>query len=154
MKILQNLIYLFPLFLFFYVYFFQSQKIYFHNRFIQTFLIFFSITLLIGFVSKKEDYNKVMLCGSILFFYILLLWVIKKKYQVLNQFFIKKQWITEEFQNKDFTWMTISHFNYEVIWEKKIATKPSLLDRILSLILIFMPMLLALGLSSLTRFLF
>jgi hypothetical protein len=120
MKILQELIYFIPLFLFFYAYFFQSQKIYFYNRFLRAFLISFLITLLIGFFSKKEDYNKIILGGSVLFFYILLLWIIKKKYKTLNQFFIKKQWIREEFRDKDFTWVTTSEFNYEAIWEKKL----------------------------------
>src|SRR5436190_15808810 len=95
------LIYIFSFSLFFFAYFFLSQKIYSRNKFSYAFVITAVISVIMFLVSKKENYNKIIFFTAVLFFYILLLWVIKKMYSILNNFFVKKQWIKDKFINKD-----------------------------------------------------
>ena len=147
------LICLFSISLFFFAYFFLSQKIYTHNKFSYAFIAVSAISVVMFLVSKKEIYNKVIFCAAVLFFYILLLWTIKKMYSILNNFFIKKQWLNKKFINKDFTWVELDDWG-DKIWNKEITTTPSPLDYFLTMILLLAPMLLALGLASLTSFLF
>ena len=79
MRIFYELIYTVPFALFLISYFFLSQKIYIYNKFLLAFLIVIAVTVLIFFFCYKKDYNKVILFAAIPSFYILLLWLIKKK---------------------------------------------------------------------------
>lgn len=147
-----ELIYLVPFILYLVAHFSLSQKIYYYNRFLHALAAALLISLLLFSFSPKEDYRKATLSVSFLFFYILLLWFIKKTYKNLNGFFIKKSWIKSRFADKDFTWVETSDSGDD-IWNKKIAAPPSTLDYILSFILLIVPIILTVVLGSLISFL-
>jgi len=119
MKIFAILIYVIPYFIFFLVYFFYTQKIYYYNKFSLVFISSVALMILMFFCGKKEQHYKTLATSSVLFFYILLLFLIRKTYKQLNTSFIKKHWVNSKHLNKDFTWVTISDFNYKNIWDEK-----------------------------------
>ena len=153
MRIPFDLIYLIPFMLFMIAYFTLSQKIYLHNKFILAFITSFILTSILVFISKPSDYNKAIGCGSFLFFYVFILFAIKKTYAVFNRFFIQKQWLKKKFANKDYTWVEVSDWGDD-IWNKKIAAPPSWFDYTLTIVLLVLPILLAVDLFSLLNFLF
>lgn len=153
MRIPFDLIYLIPFMLFMMAYFTLSQKIYLRNKFIIAFIISFIVTGILIFIGKPSDYNKAIGCGSFLFFYVFILFVIKKTYAALNHFLIQKQWLKEKFQGKDYTWVEISDWG-DAIWDKKTASPPSWLDYILTVILLLLPMIFVIALFGLLNILF
>jgi hypothetical protein len=105
------------------------------------------------FISKPSDYNKAIGCSAFLFFYVFILFIIKKTYTTINRFLIQKQWLKEKFVNKDYTWVEVTDWGDDM-WDKKIAAPPSWLDHTLTIVLLLLPMLLVVALLRLLNFLF
>lgn len=148
-----DLVYLIPFMLFLVAYFTLSQKIYLHNQFIPAFSASFIITGIMVAVSKPADYHKAITSGSFLFFYVCILFAIKKTYAHFNRFLIQKKWLKKKFHKKEYTWAEFSEWGDD-IWDKKNATPPSWLDYTFTIILLLLPMLLANDLFDLLNFLF
>lgn len=99
---------------------------------------------------EKEKTAECFLGGSILLFYVALLYYIKKTYPSLNIYFIKRNWIDKIHANKDYTCVEVSEYPGDDIWDKKLASKPSLLDYILTIVVMgLLPLPLATGLYEL-----
>jgi hypothetical protein len=153
MRIPFDLIYIIPFILFILTYFALSQKIYLHNKFISAFIASSIVTGIMIFISKPSDYNKAIGCSAFLFFYVFILFIIKKTYTTINRFLIQKQWLKEKFVNKDYTWVEVTDWGDDM-WDKKIAAPPSWLDHTLTIVLLLLPMLLVVALLRLLNFLF
>ncbi len=131
--------------LFFILHFFYTQKIYSTNSF--TFLSFFSVSVIIlaFFLSKPID-KYVAISFSLLFsFYTILLWIIKKTYKNLNNFFIRKSFIDSKFSDKDFTYILWDGDlpDSGTWWNEKLTSAPSGLDTTLTILLLILPILLS-----------
>ncbi len=130
------------IFLFLFLLFFGTQKIYAKNIFRPLFLISLIIPFILLPLSDNEHKVTAINSGLIIFHYTLILWLIKKFYKKVNDSLIQKRLINSSFLDKDFTHVINSEYgNY---WNEKIAFKPSWLDGLLSLALLFLPILLTL----------
>ena len=136
-------LFLISLFVFFIIYLACTQKIYSHNNF-TSFLIFAVIfpVLLIAFnlSQSKENLLKIASFGSIFLIYYVLIILLKKNYKKLNGFLIQKNWINRKYANKDFTFV---HWDGDAAipdyWDEKLAFSPSWFDKILTLLLLLLP---------------
>jgi hypothetical protein len=137
----ENIIVLILFMTFFVLYFFTTQKIYSHTYWyvISAILFIFSVALFIT-LNKKYPEQTFQYSAFLISFYCLLLFLIKLSYRKLNTLFAKKRWVSSEFANKDFTYVTLSEWG-DNLWEKN-AFKPSWLDHVLSTILLVGPILL------------
>ena len=84
--------------------------------------------------------------GLIPFYHILLLLIIKKNYKRLNKYFIRRRIIDDGFEGKDYTF--VFHGDFDTIWDEKLASKPSMLDHILTLLIICIPILIVIILNA------
>ena len=127
--------------LFLILHFFYTQKIYFRSIFF--ILIVISLLLPIGFffLSKEKDKLFAVNFGLLIFYYMLLLWLIKICYKRLNQFLINKNLINMKFREKDFTYIISDGDIIETWWDKS-AEPPSWLDYFFSILLFVLPLLL------------
>ena len=127
--------------LFLILHFFYTQKIYFRSIFF--ILIVISLLLPIGFffLSKEKDKLFAVNFGLLIFYYMLLLWLIKICYKRLNQFLINKNLINMKFREKDFTYIISDGDIIETWWDKS-AEPPSWLDYFFTILLFVLPLLL------------
>jgi len=87
----------------------------------------------------------------ILLYYSVLLFTISKKYKVVNCYLIKRKWVDEKFENKDFTQV---HWDGDIglqWWDKKLSQEPSWFDHLLSFLLLTLPLLLTGVVYSLSK---
>jgi hypothetical protein len=139
------IVYLF-LVAYFSVQYFFTQKIYSGNKFGLLFIFAALLFCFIVFINISfKNKNLFIVLGAIPFFYLLLLFVIKKKYSHLNNFFIDKKWISRGNADKDFTYFlwTQDIYSSSYWWNEKLAKKPTLLDRCLTALIIVMPFVLS-----------
>ncbi len=134
---------------YFSVQYFFTQKIYSGNKFGLLFIfaaVLFCFIVFINIPFKNNNKNLFIVLGAIPFFYLLLLFAIKKKYSHLNNFFIDKKWIRQENAGKDFTYFlwTQDIYSSSYWWDEKLGKKPTLLDRCLTALIIAMPFVLSL----------
>lgn len=138
--------------LFFIIHFSFTQKIYSHNYFIITFL--FSLVILFAplFAIKKVDWLENMPLLSLVFIFVMILFVIKRVYKKINKLLVRRNLIKKEYTGKDFTYVLWdSDTNIPDWWDEKLASKPSWLDYILTYLLLILPILLAIPLSKLVK---
>jgi hypothetical protein len=128
---------------FFVLYFFATQKIYNSTYFYRIALLISILSLgLFVFVDRLYPELKVQYSAFVIFYYGVLLILVKLIYSKLNMSLIQKEWIIgKQFMNKDFTFTTITDWG-DSVWDKKIAVAPSWLDHFVSIVLLFGPMLL------------
>ncbi|HET6995019.1 MAG TPA: hypothetical protein VFI06_08550 [Chitinophagaceae bacterium] len=128
---------------FFVLYFFGTQKIYSNKYFYRTVLFILLLSLgLFVYLNRQYPGRRFQFSAFLIFHYGILLIVIKLIYGKINYSLEQKQWISQKFANKDFTFTTISDWGDEV-WDKKTAPAPSWLDHVVSNIMLFGPMLLS-----------
>jgi hypothetical protein len=134
---------------FFTLYFFGTQKIYSddYSCGILITLLILSVVLFIA-LDKKHPELKMQYSAFLISHYCLLLLLIKLTYRKLYSLLAKKGWVSAQFGSKDFTHVTLGEYGDEQ-WEHKITLKPNWLDHVLSIILIFAPILLMLWTMSL-----
>jgi hypothetical protein len=137
------------LFVYFLIQYFFTQTIYSKNKFILL-LIFsvavFCFTFFLPSPFFLENKSLVITIGAIPLFYTLILFTIKKTYSLLNRFFISKKWISQEIIEKDFTYFLWSQnfywpqgkFTIFHWWDEKLAKKPTMLDRLLTGLVLFL----------------
>lgn len=132
---------------------FYSQIIY-SKGYLKKFLIG---TMLIPFIffmfSKHEKVITVINAGLICFYYILLLFIIKKTYKYINQKLIHKGFIDKAYSDKDFTYI---QWDADLPatndwWDEKIASKPSWLDRLITYIILLLPIVIFWFVNFITR---
>ena len=126
---------------FFVIYFFFSQRIYS----LVSFPLAVSLSLIIPLIfillnTYKLNTLTILNIGLLIFYYILFLFFVKLFYKRLNNYFVSKKIIDRSFLNKDFTFVNLTEFNGD-IWDDKLATKPSTFDHIISIALLFLPIL-------------
>jgi len=138
--------------LFFILHFFYTQKLYSTNRFIALAFLSILIIALALFLSKPADKFVAISFGLLFSFYTILLWILKKTYKNLNNFFIRNSLIDSKFRYKDFTYILWDGDlpGSGTWWNKKLASAPSRLDTTLTILLLILPILL----STLINFLF
>jgi len=89
----------------------------------------------------------------VLFYYSLLLFLIKKGYKFVNTFLIERSVIGTNFIAKDFTYVNWSGGNPTIPkwWDGELAKAPSSLDIILTVILLTVPFLLCVLTNSIIK---
>ncbi len=135
-----SLVLLAVFFLFFIIYFFQTQEIYSKDRFKYLFLISLAIPGLLFFVAADDKKLDTLNYGLLIFYYTLLLWLIKINYKRVNQFFVDRKLVDINFSNKDFTLSIYSDYDDDT-WDEKLSSPPSWLDKVLSYLLLILPVL-------------
>jgi hypothetical protein len=78
-----------------------------------------------------------------LVFYCLTLVVVKRSYDRINAYLIRKKIISEKFSGKDYTFVVTNTSWSDDEWDKKRALKPSSFDYVITTLLWFIPTLLA-----------
>jgi hypothetical protein len=120
-----------------------SQKVYSGGRFALLILIsIIAACILLFFIPEKFKIQTFHL--SMLFsYYFVLLLILKSSYKAINKFFIDKKLTPIEFAEKDFTYVHWNSMNptSPAWWDEKLASKPSWFDRILTLLIITVPLL-------------
>lgn len=144
------------LFAYFLIQYFFTQTIYSKNKF-GLVLIFSLAAFCFTFFGDTDFFNKnrplAISVGAIPLFYTLILFLIKKKYSSLNSFFVSKKWISQENISKDFTYFLWSQNFYwprsKAVtfhwWNEKLAQKPTILDRLLTGFVLFLPLILSIS---------
>lgn len=144
------------LFVYFVVQYFFTQTIYSKNKFIL--LLIFSVATFcftVFFTSPffRENRSLVTAIGVMPLFYTLILFTIKKTYFLLNSFFVSRKWISQKNTEKDFTYFLWSEHFYWPLgkagtfhwWDEKLAEKPTMLDRLLTGFVLFLPLILSIS---------
>jgi len=101
--------------------------------------LFFALSLVTPFIifvlfGRHKQFLVMINAGLICFYYIVLLFLVKLNYKKINNAFIKKGLIEEEYNNKDYTYVfwdgdipTVGSW-----WNEKLASKPSWLDHVIT----------------------
>ena len=144
------------LFVYFLIQYFFTQTIYSKNKFVLL-LIFsvalFCFTFFLSIPFFRENKSLVTAIGSLPLFYTLILFTIKKTYVLLNRFFFSKKWASQKNMEKDFTYFLWSQSfywpqgKYDTFhwWDEKLAKKPTMLDRLLTMFVLFLPLILSIS---------
>lgn len=136
---MQTLIIITLLFAFFITSFLFTQKLYSRPSLIFSFLVFFSIVTSIVVFMKCESYIIGLSLMHISYF--LFLYLIRINYKRINYWLIKRKLIQSKFLGKEFTFVNWSDLpGVGSWWDKDLAVPPSLLDEILTLILLIIPL--------------
>ena len=127
------------------LYFLATQKIYNSKYFYRIALVMLLLSPgLFVFVGRQYPEEKIHFSAFLIFYYGILLLLVKLIYPKLNMLLIQKEWIIgKQFIDKDFTFTIITDWGSSV-WDKKTAAAPSWFDHFVSIILLFGPMLLLL----------
>jgi len=144
------------LFAYFVTQYFFTQTIYSKNKFIL--LLIFSVAtvfITVFFTSPffRENRSLVTAIGTMPLFYTLILFTIRKSYFLLNHFFITRKWVSQKNTGKDFTYFLWSEHFYWPLgksgtfhwWDEKLAEKPTILDRLLTGFVLFLPVILSIS---------
>jgi hypothetical protein len=122
-----------------------TQRMIFNNT-LNSFLGFAILYPLIIFACtynySRENLLKLSLINSIFLIYYFLLLLLKKKYRKLNDWFISKRRVNKMYANKDFTFV---HWDGDGAipdyWDEKRAISPSWLDKLITFLLLILPLL-------------
>ena len=125
---------------------FATQTIYSKNSFAASIFLALAVPLIFCFLAKNEIKLLVLNFGLVPFYHILLLLIIKKNYKRLNNYFIRRRFIDDGFEGKDYTFVFDGDF--DTIWDEELASKPSMLDHILTLLIICIPILIVIILNA------
>ena len=104
--------------------------------------------------NMPKEYNyRLFHVGLIVFYYLIILWTIKRTYKKINKLLISKKLVDKEYTDKDFTYVLwdsdIPAAGYW--WDTKLANKPSWFDLLLSYLLLTLPLLLMFLVYSLAK---
>ena len=141
MTINYNLIGTFIFIFYFFIYFFLTQKIYSNNYFLASLFCMSSIALALYYITNMEHRTHVIIMCSMFFIYLIVLFIIKTTYKHINNLLTNKQIIDNKYSGKDFTFVITSEFGKDN-WSKRLASKPSWIDYLLSVFLLIFPILL------------
>jgi hypothetical protein len=148
------MILLLSFFIFFCLNFFGTQIIYSKNRFFVSFLfaaLALPLIFIFGFLNEKMI---IVIDISLLsFYYLVLLFIIKKVYKILNDKLISLSVIDPVFADKDFTYVL---WDGQLTgagpwWNKKLTSSPSWLDHLLTMILLIIPILICTAVYSVSK---
>jgi len=129
-------------FLYFFLHFVCSQKIYSKNYFILSFSITISIPIIFLLCLNEGKIITIINSGLLCFYYVLLLFIVKKTYKLFNRKLIQNGFLDEVYSNKDFTYIYWDgDIPSNTSWNEKLASTPSWLDRLLTYILLILPIL-------------
>lgn len=143
-------------FAYFLIQYFFTQTIYSKNKFLLLLIFSVAIFCFVFFFNIpffRENKSLLTAIGTIPLFYTLILFTIKKTYSLLNHFFIAKKWISQKNTEKDFTYFLWSQSFYWPQtksdtfhwWDEKLAQKPTMLDRLLTGFVLFLPFILSIS---------
>jgi hypothetical protein len=121
-----------------FVLFFLTQKIYSKNWFSYLFLFSIAFPVVLFLIMKSENEQQIVWGSFVILIYSFLLSLIKLCYKKINAFLVKKNFVDNKFQNKDFTYVEAG--DYDDYWNEKLALEPSWLDKILSFLLLLLPL--------------
>ena len=128
--------------IFFLVNFLCTQVIYTKKYFITALIVSLAVPILFLLIFKEVNIKSTINSGCIILYYLIFLCFIKFFYKKVNMFFIKKKLIDVEYFDKDFTYVySFSDIPEADTWDKKLASKPSWLDHLLTMGLIILPIL-------------
>ena len=144
------------LFVYFLIQYFFTQTIYSKNKFALLFIFSVAIFCFMFFLNIpffRENKSLITAIGAIPIFYTLILFIVKKTYFLLNQFFISRKCISQKNIEKDFTYFLWSQNFYWPQtksdtfhwWDEKLAQKPTKLDRLLTGVVLFLPFILSIS---------
>jgi len=136
-------LFLISMLIFFIIHLGYTQKIYSnntHNFFLTFSVLFPAVLITFNFYKDTEDLLKVISFSSVFLIYYMLLLLIKKTYTRINNYLVAKKWINKGFQNKNFTFV---HWDDIITdyWDEKLATKPSWFDKLVTFLLLILPLL-------------
>jgi hypothetical protein len=100
-----------------------------------------SIALALYYITNMEHRTHVIIMCSMFFIYLIVLFIIKTTYKHINNLLSNKQIIDKRYSGKDFTFVITSEFGKDN-WNKRLASKPSWIDYLLSIFLLIFPILL------------
>ncbi len=122
-----------------------SQRLYLSRHLAKISIPLIIIIPLCSFlISKQESRFDGLNFGFLIPYYFLLLLAIRKWYNTLNDFLIKRRLVQLKFKGKVFTYVNWGGGTIGAYWDEKRVTAPSLLDHALTFILFFLPILLTL----------
>ena len=124
---------------FLFIIFPQTQKIYSKNKLNFLFKVSIALPTVLFFMLDRENKFKAVCLGFLIFFYTSLLQLIKLNYKKLNSFLVQKKLVDIAFEGKDYTFSESG--DYDDYWDKKLCFRPSWFDRLLSFLLIILPLL-------------
>ncbi len=128
--------------LYFILHFVCTQIIYNKNYFVLLFSITLSLPIIFLFFLNEDKVITILNAGLNCFYYVLLLFIVKKTYKLVNRNLIQKGFLDKIYSNKDFTYI---YWDGDIpsnnSWNEKLASKPSWLDKLLTYILIILPIL-------------
>ena len=140
-----SIFYIIILLVFFIIHLSYTQKIYYYtnlNSFFIFALLFPCILIIFNLNQSKENLIKLISFGSIYLVYYLFLLILKKYYNILNAFLIKKKLIKQKFSGKGFTFVYWDgDGSIPDYWDKKTANAPSWLDKLITFLLLILPIL-------------
>lgn len=121
-----------------------TQKIYSTNRIWIILMFSLVIPILIFFSGLNKDRDlRFISFGFLIFYYSIILFVIKITYSRVNTYLINRELISNSFSKKEFTYVFIIGETYRrpIHWDARFAKAPSWLDHLFSGILLFGPLL-------------
>lgn len=129
--------------LFFVIHFVLTQKIYSHNYFLIALLFSLLIPLISFLLFNRDEWIKSIPAALLVFIFVALLFVVKMFYKKLNKLLVAGKLIKKEYEEKDFTYVLWdSDVNIPDWWDKKLTSKPSWFDHLITLLLLVLPILL------------
>ena len=128
--------------LFFVVQFSLTQTIYSKNWLILLVGCSLVIPAVLFFISRQDKRIDSVIVGLLLFYYAIILTVIRQVYRPINSFLIKRRLVAPEYENKDFTYVIWTNsWQSTDTWDRKLAAKPSWLDYVFTAGLLMLPIL-------------
>jgi hypothetical protein len=122
----------------------RTQQIY-NSKYILFYgVISFSLAFIVSVFFRDTNtsfYSNFIFC-LLTFYYFCFLFLLKCFYKQMNIFFVKKKLVKEKYLGKDFTYVSWDGDlpSSEDTWEEDISSPPSGLDKILSFLLIILPL--------------
>lgn len=150
---MENLFFFIFIFIFFLVNIIFTQRIYSKNYIILILICSLLMPLSVVIFFSEKKFNSLLSLSMVLFYYSLLLFLIKKGYKFVNTFLIERSVIGTNFIAKDFTYVNWSGGNPTIPkwWDGELAKAPSSLDIILTVILLTVPFLLCVLTNSIIK---
>jgi hypothetical protein len=120
-----------------------TQRIYNGRYLLLWICLSFLLPVVLFFIIPQTSNVQILNLSLLLFYYFILLLTIKKTYKKINNYFIGKNLLANEFSGKDFTYFQWNGSNPTSPgwWDEKRAKKPSWLDDVLTLLLLTLPFL-------------